>query len=91
MTTSQTPEQIQADIEAQREQLAGTVDALSAKLDVKAQAKAKVDDAKANTSARVAELKNRATTPEGRPRTDLLVMGATAVVVAVAIVWWRRR
>ncbi|MDX6327366.1 MAG: hypothetical protein QOK15_3720 [Nocardioidaceae bacterium] len=89
--TSQTPDEIQADIEEQRERLAGTVDALSAKLDVKAQAKAKVDDAKATTSAKVADLKDRATTAQGRPRPDLLVFGATVVVVAVAIVWWRRR
>ena len=89
--TSQTPEQIQADIEAQRERLAGTVDALSAKLDVKSQAKAKVGDAKASTAAKVAELKDRATTPQGRPRPDLLMMGATVLVVAVTIVWWRRR
>jgi hypothetical protein len=89
--TSQTPEEIQAEIEVQRERLAGTVDALSAKLDVKAQAKAKVDDAKATTTAKVADLKERATTEQGRPRPDLLVFTATAVVVAVAIVWWRRR
>jgi cobalamin biosynthesis Mg chelatase CobN len=89
--TSRTPEDIQADIEVQREQLAGTVDALTAKLDVKSQAKAKVDDAKVTASAKVADLKDRATTDAGRPRTDLLVMGATVVVLAVAIVWWRRR
>ena len=40
--THTTPEQerLQAEIAAQREQLADTVDALTAKLDVKAQAKA---------------------------------------------------
>ena len=37
-----TPEEIQADIERQREQLAQTVDDLGHKLDVKAQARAKV-------------------------------------------------
>ena len=63
--TNQTPEEIQAEIEEQREQLAGTLDALSAKLDVKTQAQAKV-----------AEVKDRATTDEGRPRTELLVVGA---------------
>ena len=100
--TSRTPEEIEADIVVQREQLADTVDALTAKLDVKAQAKAKVDDAKATTTAKVAdakatttakaaELKDRATTPEGKPRTDLLVFGATVLVVTVALVWWRRR
>jgi hypothetical protein len=78
--TNQTPEEIQAEIEQQREQLAGTLDALSAKLDVKSQAQAKV-----------AEVKGRATTDEGKPRTELLVIGATVVVLAVAVVWWRKR
>jgi cobalamin biosynthesis Mg chelatase CobN len=78
--TSQTPEEIQAEIEQQREQLAGTLDALSAKLDVKTQAQAKV-----------AEVKDRATTAEGRPRTELIAVGAIVVVVAVTVVWWRRR
>ena len=78
--TNQTPEEIQAEIEQQREQLAGTLDALSAKLDVKSQAQAKV-----------AEVKGRATTDEGKPRTELLAIGATVVVLAVAVVWWRKR
>jgi cobalamin biosynthesis Mg chelatase CobN len=78
--TSQTPEEIQAEIEEQREQLAGTLDALSAKLDVKSQAQTKV-----------AEVKDRATTDTGRPRNEVLLVGATVVVVAVALVWWRRR
>ncbi len=42
--SGQTPEQIQADIEQQREHLAGTLDALSAKMDVKSQAQAKVSE-----------------------------------------------
>ena len=44
--TSQSPEEIQAEIEQQREQLAGTLDALSAKLDVKSHAQAKVAEVK---------------------------------------------
>ena len=78
--SDQTPEEIQAEIEQQRERLAGTLDALSEKLDVKSQAQAKV-----------AEVKDRATTDTGRPRTEVLLVGATVVVVAVALVWWRRR
>ena len=39
--THLTPEQLEAQIEAQRAQLADTVDALAHKLDVKAQAKAR--------------------------------------------------
>jgi len=75
-----TPEEIQADIERQREQLAQTVDELGHKLDVKAQ-----------TRAKVAEVKDRATTDEGKPRPELL--GAAAAVVATVglLIWLRSR
>jgi cobalamin biosynthesis Mg chelatase CobN len=82
--SNQSPEEIQAEIEQQREQLAGTLDALSAKLDVKSQAQAKVAEVKA-------DVKERTTDDSGRPRAELIVLGATVVVVAVALVWWRRR
>jgi hypothetical protein len=52
-----TPEELEAEIALQREQLAGTVDELAAKLDVKSQAQRKV-----------AALKDSATTDDGRPR-----------------------
>ena len=41
--TDTTPEQLETDIAAQRAQLADTVDRLSHKLDVKAQAKERLD------------------------------------------------
>jgi cobalamin biosynthesis Mg chelatase CobN len=82
--SNQSPEEIQAEIEQQREQLAGTLDALSAKLDVKSQAKVKVAEVKA-------DVRDRTTDDSGRPRAELIVLGATVVVVAVALVWWRRR
>lgn len=44
----QTSAEIEAEIELKREQLAGTIDALSAKLDVKSQAQAKVAGVKAD-------------------------------------------
>jgi Protein of unknown function (DUF3618) len=44
----QTPSEIEAEIELKREQLAVTIDALSAKLDVKSQARAKVAGVKAD-------------------------------------------
>ena len=82
--TSQTPEEIQAEIEQKREQLAGTLDALSAKLDVKTQAQAKVAEVKG-------QVKDRATTDTGRPRTEVLLVGAAVLVATVALVWWRKR
>ena len=56
----QTPEEIEAEIEVQREQLAETIDALSAKLDVKSQAQAKVAEAKQTAQSKVAQVKHTA-------------------------------
>jgi hypothetical protein len=56
----QTPDQIEAEIEVQREQLAETIDALSAKLDVKSQAQAKVQEAKHTAQTKVAQVKQAA-------------------------------
>ena len=79
-TDAKDPEAIRADIERTRDELAETVDALHAKLDVKAQAKAKVN-----------EIKTSVTTDSGTPSPALVVgaLGVTALVVG--LVWWRRR
>jgi hypothetical protein len=76
----QTPDQIREEIERTRADLADTVDALHAKVDVKSRAQAKLDD-----------VKHRATTPSGKPRPELLAAAAGAVLVVAAVVWWRRR
>lgn len=78
--SQKTPEQIEAEIEAQRAQLAETVDQLSAKLDVKSRAQHKA-----------ADLRNRATTPSGSPRPEVLAAAASLLAMAVVLVWWRRR
>jgi hypothetical protein len=75
-----TPEQMESDITAQREQLADTVDQLTAKLDVKAHAQARATD-----------LKHRATTESGRPAPLLVAAIGAAVAAGSALVWWRRR
>ena len=74
----QSPEEIEADIAAQREHLAETIDALTTKLDVKTKAKAKA-----------AEVRDRATTDGGKPRPELIVGVGAVVVVAVGLWWWR--
>ncbi len=73
------PEAIEAEIRQQRAELAETLDALGAKLDVKSHAQ-----------ARAQQLRQRATTDSGKPRPELV--GAAVVVAAgvVALVWWRR-
>ena len=76
MTDSRTP----AEIAQQREQLAGTIDQLTAKLDVKSQAQAKVHD-----------LADRATTDSGKPRAEVLAAAASLVAMVAVLVWWRRR
>jgi MYXO-CTERM domain-containing protein len=75
-----TPEEIQADIERQRAHLAQTVDELGHKLDVKAQSKQKV-----------AEVRDRATTDDGKPRPEVLGVAAAVVVGLGLVIWLRRR
>ena len=75
-----TPEEIQADIERQREHLAQTVDQLSHKLDVKAQAKEKA-----------AEVRDRATTDSGKPRPEVIGVAAAVVLGVGLLIWLRRR
>jgi MYXO-CTERM domain-containing protein len=74
------PEQIEADIARQREELAATVSQLEAKLDVKTRAQHKA-----------AELKDRATTADGKPRPELLGAGVAVVALVGLLVWRRRR
>ncbi len=74
-----TPDEIEAEIERQRDDLADTVSALQERLDVKARAKDKA-----------AELKDRATTDSGKPRPDLAAAGLLALTAAIGFVVWRR-
>ena len=89
-TSAATPAEIEADIEQQREELAETLDALTAKLDVKSHAQAKVHDMRTTTRLKVAETKDRVTTDGGKPRPEVLGTAALVVVGVVALVWWRR-
>jgi hypothetical protein len=73
--TPQTPEEIEAEIELKREQLAGTIDALATKLDVKSQAQAKVAGVKA----------------DARANPDLVAAGAAVVAMVVTALLLRSR
>ena len=77
--SSKSPEEIEAEIAAQREELAATVDQLTAKLDVKA-----------NAQRKAADLKDRATTDTGSPRPEVLAAAGSLIAMAIALVWWRR-
>ncbi len=54
------PEQIREQIEATREELGDTVEALAAKADVKAQAKHKIDETRESVSQRTDEILGKA-------------------------------
>lgn len=68
------------EVERNRDQLADTVDALQARLDVKARAQ-----------ARLRETKDRATTDDGKPRPAVLAGAAAVLVGVIGLVWWQRR
>ena len=80
MRDNRTPEAIEADIAVQRDELARTIDELSAKFDVKSRAKAKA-----------ADLQDRATTDGGQPRPELIGAAVSLVALVALLVWWRRR
>lgn len=77
---SNDPDAIRQEIERTRDDLADTVDALHAKLDVKGQARAKVD-----------QVKSQATTASGKPRPELIAGAAGVVLLIAGLVWWRKQ
>jgi hypothetical protein len=82
------PEQIEAEIERTRGELADTVEALAAKTDVKAQAKAKVADAKDSVQAKAEDAVE--TVSQDRRPLYAAVAATVAAVVVVGLVRRRR-
>lgn len=68
------------EVERNRDQLADTVDALHARLDVKARAQ-----------QRIRETRDRATDDNGRPRPVVIAGAAAALSGLVALAWWKTR
>ena len=77
---SRSTEELEAEIERQREEVATTIDALGHKLDVKTRA-----------AGKAADLKDRATTSSGRPRPEVIAVAGSLVAAAVVLVIWRRK
>jgi len=100
-TTGTTPEEIQQDIERTRAQLGRTADALAHKLDPKAQAKERIEHARARGDAAATHAKavTRARAQRARqagrrlyrerPTVVLGVAAGVAALVVVAVVWRR--
>jgi hypothetical protein len=85
--------EIEADIARTREDLAATVDELTARLDMKSRVKASVQQTRDQAAARVRMVRDQATDDEGRPTPATLSVGggvAAAVIVVVALGLWRR-
>lgn len=78
--TTPTADQLEADIERQRHELASTVDALQARLDVKARTRDKAH-----------ELRDRATDARGRPRPQVVAAGVAVLVLVAGLVALRVR
>jgi Protein of unknown function (DUF3618) len=87
---------IQADIEHTRKELGETVEALSAKLDVKERTKQKAIETKSRIAGKTHETKGRVVQAAQRMRSGnsgkpVVPVVAIAVATAVGIVVWTRR
>lgn len=80
-------DEIEAHIEHTREELGDTVEALSHKFDVKAQAQEKVAQAKGKADI----MADRVRESSPRPKALLAALGAAAAAVAGVIAWRRKR
>lgn len=75
---------IEADIARSREELAETVDELTARLDVRTRVKDRLRDTRARAAARAADLRERATDAEGRPTPVTIGAGGALALLGIA-------
>lgn len=93
-TTPPTADELAAQVEQKRQELGETVDALSARLDVKARSREKVQQARQRVTEQATRAREAATDENGRPTQQAVLVGAAgagllAGVVVLAL--WRRR
>jgi hypothetical protein len=84
---SSDPEELQQEIERTRQELGDTVEALAHKADVKARVQERVTDISQRAQATAAQ---GARTVRDR-RAPLAAIGGAVLLVALVILWWRRR
>jgi hypothetical protein len=80
---SRDPEQIREDIERTRQEVGETAAALAAKADVKAQARAKVDDVKERLHQATPDSAGEAAATASRYRTPLIIAGVALAAYLV--------
>jgi Protein of unknown function (DUF3618) len=90
-----TPEmaELEADIARTREDLADTVDQLTAKLDVKARVRNRATDARDAATAQVRSARQHLVDADGKPRPTALGVGGgvlAAIAAVVLVKLWRR-
>lgn len=96
------PEEVEADIARTREELGHTVDELTQKLNVKAQAQHKADEVKGSVGEQLhaaraqgdqvfADLKDTATDDRGQLKPVVPAVAVALAAAVIAVVIWRRR
>jgi len=86
--STETPEmaELEADIARTREELADTVDQLTAKLDVKTRIRNRVSQTKDAATVQVRSVRNHVTGVDGKPTPAVLSIGGGVVAAIAAVV-----
>ena len=87
MTQPSTPDEIRAEIDQTRADLGAAVDQLADKLNVKAQAGAKLDDLKSSATNAASRVK----AADPGQRNKIIAAGAAAVLLVLGLALRRRR
>lgn len=90
-STPESPEELRAEIEQTREELAQTAQALSEKLDVKKQARSAADSVQARVQERVQEAPTRAAAQWERDPVPIVAAAATFILSMIFLGWRDRR